>query len=573
LPMADAEAFAWFSSDGREASVKVGTFGRRTIDGKKNLFAWSAADTAYAAIAQVWKIALEEISQKTVLLRGQKSYPEMFEYLGWCSWENFGKDIDEQNMVRAVEQIEKSGIPIRYFLMDEGHADNATLRADAKKFPNGYRALTKYKKADKIRWFGVWWAFLGAAHGVKSPGELGSLSDAMMKTQSGVLIPKPDEINAGRFFDHILSETRDGGFDFIKVDFMVDALPLYAGVREEVPTLGGLPPDNSNSISNPYSAAAMLVRVCEQQVASKTHGMMNCNWHNAACVFNSGQSAVGRCSEDYKSNELDRAKLHLYHAFTAIPWLGQIAWGDHDMFHSTDRVAASEMAISKAISGGPIYLSDEPSTFAPQWIRPLCYEDGLLLRPMAPGTPVEEDIFYAPDNGRLLRITAPLQNHCAAVAIYHLESAEMPRTLSAEITPQHYTHVSAMMQSYPGPWSVPDEGLLVYDWNKKQAFVMHEKYDVTLSEFGVTLLQMSPIRSGWSVIGRSDKYLPGAAIEDVAFGQNQASFMLKESGPLLVWSSGGTPQFDGKPLQMLSEGLFLADLPIAVGRVNIHLHR
>jgi hypothetical protein len=228
-------------------------------------------------------------------------------------------------MVQAVHLIETSGVPIRYFLMDEGHADNQTLKADAKKFPRGYRPLTETRDPNKIRWFGLWWAFLGAAHGVKEPGQLGMLRDAMMPTNNGVLIPQPNESSVTQFFGYLLRQTKEGGFDFVKFDFMVDALPLYAGIKKEIPTLGGLPPDNTNSVENPYAASALMMRVCEQRTAETLHGIMNCNWHNTGCLMNSGNSAVGRCSEDYKSNQLDRAKAHIYHAFSAIPWLGQLA--------------------------------------------------------------------------------------------------------------------------------------------------------------------------------------------------------------------------------------------------------
>ena len=49
-----------------------------------------------------------------------KSYPEAFEYLGWCSWEHFKKKIDSDKLVKATETIEESGLPIRWVLVDDG---------------------------------------------------------------------------------------------------------------------------------------------------------------------------------------------------------------------------------------------------------------------------------------------------------------------------------------------------------------------------------------------------------------------------------------------------------------------
>lgn len=54
------------------------------------------------------------------------------------------------------------------------------------------------------------------------------------------------------------------------------------------------------------------------------------------------------------------------------------------MFHSTDPSSARLMAISKAVSGGPVYLSDPADKLNPEHIMPLVWSDGLLLRPLAP---------------------------------------------------------------------------------------------------------------------------------------------------------------------------------------------
>lgn len=572
LPAGDQDAYAWLGG-GRNLSIKLGTHGRSALDGERALFAWSHADTAYGAIALAWKLGLGSMPGKTASLREQKVYPEVFTCLGWCSWEAYGVHIDEEKMLRAVRLIETSGIPIRYFLMDEGHADNQTLQVDRTKFPRGYRALTAKKDPNRIRWFGLWWAFLGAAHGVGEPAALGPLRSTMMQTSDGVLVPKPDEASAKQFYDYLMLETREGGFDFVKVDFMVDALPIYAGLRRDIPTLGGLPPDNSNAIRNPYAGAATLMRECERS-ASMLHGIINCNWHNTACLVHSGASAVGRCSEDYQSNQLDRAKAHIYHAFSAIPWLGQVAWGDHDMFHSTDRVAALPMAISKALSGGPVYLSDEPGRFVKPLIEPLCFSDGRLLRPLAPGTPIAEDLSYVPDEGRLLRVIAPLRNGCAALGIFHLESGETSaRPITASIAPRIYSEASSMIQPHEDPWSLPVEGVLAYDVMRKTAHRLTDEYVVSLSEFGCVLLQLCPVRRGWSLMGRSDKYLPGMAVHDVNYASHHMSFQLEEPGPIVLWSSHGTPAISGVAMAPLGFNVYEGEVTAEQARQRVMVMR
>lgn len=357
LPLAGRQAYAWFQGGEAQPRLKLGTHGQDAIAGDIPLLAWARAAGPYQACNAAWKAALEhEAIRGSALMREEKSYPEVFRYLGWCSWEQYKNKINEENMVRAVKDIERSGIPIRYFLMDDGHFDRQSLEPDAGKFPNGYKPLTSLRKEDKIKWFGLWWAFLGQNHGIKAPGALGPLSESMMTSASGVLLPKPNRQDATAFYEHIIRLSTAGGFDFLKVDFMVDALPLYSGLMTKNPTLGGLPPDNSNAIGNPYEAAAGLMQAFQTIAGERMDGLINCNWHSAVCLFNSRASVVGRCSEDYKVGDLEKARGQIYHSYSSTPWLGQIGWGDHDMFHSSDKFAGRLMAVSKAMSGAPVYL-------------------------------------------------------------------------------------------------------------------------------------------------------------------------------------------------------------------------
>ena len=105
---------------------------------------------------------------------------------------------------------------------------------------------------------------------------------------------------------------------------------------------------------------------------------------NSLCVFNTRYSVVTRCSRDYRAGDAVLARSHLLQSFHNMLWMGQTVWGDHDMFHSSDKFAGRMMAVSKALSGGPVYLSDPPEQIVADAVRPLCYENGRLLRPAAP---------------------------------------------------------------------------------------------------------------------------------------------------------------------------------------------
>jgi hypothetical protein len=574
LPISGPIAYSWLGAHKGKLQLKMGTHGNEPIEGTIPLCSWATSANPYQACNTAWKQALNCRQIKgAALMREQKIYPEAFKYLGWCSWEHYKGRINEQNMVRAMSDIENSGIPVRFFLVDDGHFDRKSLVPN-EKFPNGYKPLTDMRKADKITWVGIWYAFLGNNHGVTAPGNLGHVTKFMYECKAKKLLPVRNEKGAREFYEYVLGFAKEDDVDFLKVDFQTDALPFYAGVADANP-LKGLPPDNSNATGNPVAAATNLAKVFQSVVEEQMNGLINCNWHNAVSLFNSKRSVVGRCSEDYKVGNLTKAKGHLHHSYAATPWLGQIAWGDHDMFHSNDPFAGRMMAVSKAMSGGPVYLSDEPTEFDAGIIRPLVFEDGRLLRPLAPAAPLHEDLFYEPDAGRLYRVVAPLANRAAAIVVYNLDggTGDDEKVLSTVITPLDYAHASGMIQPYPGQWKIPAEGLLVYDWYAGKARKLAGKYEVKIRGFGDRLLQLCPIENGWSVVGRTDKYLSSNTVKLVSATVNELKIEMVESGPLAIWSERGAPKAKGITFVNAGQGLYKADMPVGQKKKIITITR
>ena len=76
-------------------------------------------------------------------------------------------------------------------------------------------------------------------------------------------------------------------------------------------------------------------------------------------------------------------------------WLGAFAWPDYDMFQSHDPDAGFH-ALARAMSGGPVYLTDEPGKERPEVIRPLAGADGWLYRLDAPGQVTRDLLFVDP---------------------------------------------------------------------------------------------------------------------------------------------------------------------------------
>jgi hypothetical protein len=121
-------------------------------------------------------------------------------------------------------------------------------------------------------------------------------------------------------------------------------------------------------------------------------------------------------------------------------------WGDHDMFHSNDPVSGKVMAISKAVSGGPVYLSDNPKDFVAHNVRPLCDEDGRLLRPLAPACATPESLFIDPfAEAKAFRAIAPLPGGAAALVAYNL--TEPSRPVTAWVEPADHASAGVLLQA------------------------------------------------------------------------------------------------------------------------------
>lgn len=455
--------------------------------------------------------------------------------------------------MESIDGIEASGLPIRYVIVDMGHTSNRgggldTFAPHAEKFPNGWAPLLERRKDDQIKWMGLWHFFQGAQSGISPNNDFGpELNKHFMTVRNRkTLTPKNNPGSARAFYRAYMESVTQYGFDFVKVDFQSAQLGQLAG-----------------NVENAAQMCVYNAQAFEEALHGLGLGLINCNWHNSVNFFNCRYSNVGRCSMDYVAHNLFSARRHLYQSYANIPWLGQLAWGDHDMFHSSDRIAGRVMAVSKAMSGGPVYLSDAPDNFDAQVIMPLCLEDGRLLRPMAPAAPLPESVFHEPFRNPVpYRVIAPLQGNAAAVVVYNLRHAREPVSVRAKLSPKDYRHASGMMQPYPGPWEMPAEGVILYDGYAGKGWLFETEYEFELHGLEDRLFQLSPVAEGWSAIGRTDKFLPAAAVEVLSASKGEMRIKMLEAGPFAIWSAQGPPTAAGVEFADAGNGLYTADLPV-----------
>lgn len=581
LPLVTGELMTWLRGDVEGLLLELDHWGTGGLQAAAApLLAWAVAGHPYAAVDLAWEeaAAVPEVAAN-LGLRREKQFPEIFEYLGWCSWEEFHWHIGEDVLVGAFRELTNSGVPVRWVLVDDGHLDETggfppgttpppteegevpageehrrlrSLDVYRPHFPHGWDPVVEAARTCGFRWLGVWLNFNGYWGGIAAKNELGDINEGLTEVSPGTLQPRPGLEHARKFYDALVAAQQVAGFDFLKVDNQAKNLTFY---QQRVP----------NAVVASSSNHAAL----EGAADARMQAMINCMAHNNLCHFHTRHSAVTRCSEDYKKGDLWRAKHHLNNSFANMLWMRGTTWGDHDMFHSSDPVAAEVMARSKAVSGGPIYLSDAPREINRELVARLCLADGRILRTAEPALPAPESIFidsYCSD--RAFRALAPINRDSAVVVAYNLTSPEIP--VRGAIG---YGDFADAMRLLPGSPELSGP-IAVFRWHTREArkFEPGGSWEFEISRFGDEMFWLAKVHGGWGVLGRADKFLGPAAATLLEATPGLLRVRMLEQGPLLVWSDQELIHSTRRPQPAtLGDGLWLVDLPVTATGTEVVL--
>ncbi|HEX3027172.1 MAG TPA: Sip1-related alpha-galactosidase, partial [Clostridia bacterium] len=355
--------------------------------------------------------------------------------------------------------------------------------ADEMRFPEGIGGVIRHLKEDYgIRWVGVWQAVMGYWNGVDPDSDAyREFSEYLEILPSGKILPRTDTAYSFGFWNKWHQYLRSCGVDFIKVDSQ-SSISLFQEGRHT------------------YGQAASGVHTGLEASAALNFGgnLINCMGMAPEDIWNRPQAALSRNSDDYVPKVPHAIREHaLQNAYNSLLH-GNFYWEDWDMFWSGHE-AAGQNAILRALSGGPIYLSEPIGATKPENIFPLILNDGRILRCESVGLPTQDCLLRDPVEG-----TAPLKifNHCRenyAVGVFNISNAEQTETaeLSAEDIP-----------------ALRDKSLWVYDWQNRCASTLKEKehFSVDVEPDGARLFLLFPRTEEPAIVGLMQKYLSFAAV-------------------------------------------------------------
>ncbi|MDI6618736.1 MAG: Sip1-related alpha-galactosidase [Clostridiales bacterium] len=439
-------------------------------------------------------------------VREKRHYPEVFKYFGWCSWDAFYHEVNEKGIIDKAEEFKKKGFPVRWFIIDDGWSetkDNKLMSfdEDKDKFPHGFKWLmSKLKDGYGLSWIGVWQAFEGYWIGINPESNLcKEYSHNLYKTKKGALTPYPDEEKAFGFWNAWHSSLREKGVDFVKVDNQSSFKYFIK--------------DNMDICTSSASEHAAL----EASVGLNFDGtIINCMGMGPEDMWNRPYTALNRNSDDFfpktENSFREHALENAYNSYIT----GNIFWGDWDMFW-TEHPQGVNNAVLRALSGGPVYVSDEVGKTDASILWPLIFSDGEVLRCDRPGMPTVDCLYKNPqEEGVPLKVWNK-SGQFGVIGSFNINKTG--KMVYGIVRPSDV-------------YGIKGDKFILYEYFSKKVTMLDkdEDMDISLPEDAVRLYIVSPVNNGFAAIGNIDKYISPGVIKHISISEDEINIWARDAG-------------------------------------------
>jgi hypothetical protein len=505
------------------------------------LFAYATAHDPYQLPRDAYQTAFAATEQYGQL-RWQKTLPEPFSWLGWCSWNAYQQTVDEGKILSSAKSLRDKQIPVGFMLIDDGWLTVkgqklVGFEADASKFPRGLAGVARaLKEQYHIPHLGVWHTFQGYWTGVDLESPL-ARDYQLFRGREGNALPDPRDGRGRKFYDDWYARLKEWGFDFVKVDGQANNVKFTDGLMPLFASAAG-------SQRNLQEAAQKHFNYGGGERAEGT-GVINCMEMTLENAYNWRTSNVARNSDDYLPEVAHNFKDHIFQNAYNAYWMSNFAYPDWDMFQSHDQNGEYH-AVARAISGGPVYFTDEPGKERPELLRPLALSDGRLLMLDEPGQ-VTRDLLFTDTSIEAAplklfgRITRP---GYAAAAVGAFNANKRAPIVKGAL---NLGDVEGLSGAASGAH------VAVYRRGDGQVSLLNAaapSLPLSLTASGFELFTLSPVSGGVAVFGLLDKYLGPGAVVSVSRSGRVVEVRLREAGDFGAWleSAPARVELDGRAL-------------------------
>lgn len=464
----------------------------------------------YQCCENVVKKALQ-LTGKNKMLRKERKYPQLFDYFGWCSWDAFYHKVHEQGIFDKLQELKEKEIPVKWALIDDGWLDAdyekqklRGLDADKEKFPKGLGySVSVMKEKYGLDAVGVWQAIMGYWNGI----ETGSGADIKMtpyleQLPDGRRIPRATQGDTFSFWNEWHSYLKNQcGIDFVKVDGQ-SAVSLFQWGRKTYS-------EASSEVQKGLGASVAL---------NFDNYIINCMGMAPEDMWSRPSSAISRSSDDFVPEVAHGFREHaIQNSYNSL-LQGQLFWGDWDMFFSSHE-ENWQNSILRAVSGGPVYVSDAVGMTDKEYIMPLILDDGRVLRCDEIGVPTMDCLFEDPliTQKPLKIFNSHQSNYLIAAFNINRENQRAKGQLSVEDIP------GLKVNSW---W--------VYVWRTKKLVKISKEnpLDFVIEANNGEIFLLVPSEESAKVIpiGLIDKYLSTATIKEVNYSKKGMEVILAQGG-------------------------------------------
>ena len=453
-------------------------------------------------------------------MRQDKKVHDLFNTLGWCSWDAMQIRVNEAGMLQKAAEFREKNVPVQYAIFDDMWADVPVLadipadadyrsmveamhksklrrfEGDPVRFPHGMKAAVEALRAAGIPHAGIWFPTTGYWSGLEPGGEADEWQkENLITTPDGWRVVAPDKEKAAAYFRALCQKVREWGAEFVKIDNQ----GFHWRYRDIAPV--------------GQSARAIQKAIDDATDDLFDGALINCMGMPTECLFNR-RSAACRCSDDFKpENPAWFTKNVLQCAYNGL-LQGQFYVNDWDMWW-TDDAQAKKNSVCRAVSGGPVYVSDKIGRTRPEILAPVALKNGRILRPDESAVPTADCLLKSPaKSGKVFKIRNRVGNN-ALVAAFNIDDEDRP--VSGFVSPENA--------------GLPRGRYAFYEHFTKAAGILEagETLSLTLTDRDdFRLYTFAPLESGVAVIGRTDLYVGVAAVTK----RQKDRVTVCESGPV-----------------------------------------
>lgn len=553
-------------------------------------------DDPYRLVREATKVLRLHLA--TFKLLQEKTPPVIIDKFGWCTWDAFYLKVHPSGVWEGVKGLVEGGCPPGMVLIDDGwqsichDEDPITDQEGVNRTSAGEQMpcrLVRFEENYKFREYSsasgkgmgafvrdlkerfgsveqvyVWHALCGYWGGVrpKVPGMPEAevvppkLSKGLKMTMEDLAVDKIVNNGVGLVPPHLATHLYEGihhllesaGIDGVKVDVihLLEMLSEEYGGRVEL----------AKAYYKALTASVKKHFKGNGVIASMEH----CN---DFFLLGTEAIALGRVGDDFWCTDPSGDPkgtywlqgCHMVHCAYNSLWMGNFIQPDWDMFQSTHPCAEFHAA-SRAISGGPIYVSDCVGKHNFKLLKSLALPDGSILRCQHYALPTRDSLFEDPlhDGKTTLKIWN-LNKYTGVLGLFNCQGGGWcPVTRRNKSASEFSQTVTCLASPQDIEWSngktpicikgVDVFAVYMFKDNKLKLMKSSEKLEVSLEPFSFELLTVSPVTVlskrfiQFAPIGLVNMLNSGGAIQSLEFDEHtDVKIGVRGCGEMKVFAS------------------------------------